>query len=131
MTVTIVGQNIQLTQALKNIIYGKVRKLDKKYFHGRTNYSVKVILRVEQKSHIAEVLVYRNKKVLKKSYSSDDMYKSINETFDILDRAIRKQKEKVKTKRIQRMQELKVHEMKLENETDNIFEDDEEVHFEP
>lgn len=131
MTVTIVGQNIQLTQALKNIIYVKVRKLDKKYFHGRTNYSVKVILRVEQKSHIAEVLVYRNKKVLKKSYSSDDMYKSINETFDILDRAIRKQKEKVKTKRIQRMQELKVHEMKLENETDNIFEDDEEVHFEP
>lgn len=131
MTVTIIGRNIQLTQALKNIIYGKVRKLDKKYFHGRTNYSVKVILRVEQKSHIAEVLVYRNKKVLKKSYSSDDMYKSINETFDILDRAIRKQKEKARTKRIQRMQELKVHEMKLENETDNIFEDDEEVHFEP
>lgn len=131
MTVTIIGRNIQLTQALKNIIYGKVRKLDKKYFHGRTNYSVKVILRVEQKSHIAEVLVYRNKKVLKKSYSSDDMYKSINKTFDILDRAIRKQKEKARTKRIQRMQELKVHEMKLENETDNIFEDDEEVHFEP
>lgn len=131
MTVTIVGRNIQLTQALKNIIYGKVRKLDKKYFHGRTNYSVKVILRVEQKSHIAEVLVCKNKKVLKKSYSSNNMYKSINETFDILDRAIRKQKEKARTKRIQSMQELKVHEMKSENETDNIFEDEEEVYFEP
>jgi putative sigma-54 modulation protein len=131
MTVTIVGRNIQLTQALKNVIYGKVRKLDKKYFHGRTNYSIKVILRVEQKNYIAEVLAYRNKKVLKKSFSSNDMYKSINETFDILDRTIRKQKEKTRTKRLQRMQELKVHEMKSEDESDNIFEDDEEVRFEP
>lgn len=131
MTVTIVGRNVQLTQALKNVIYGKVRKLDKKYFHGRTNYSVKVILKVEQKNHIAEVLVYRNKKVLKKSLSSDDMYKSINETFDILDRTIRRQKEKARTKRLQKMQDLKVQEMDSENEIDNLFEDDEETCFEP
>lgn len=131
MTVTIVGRNVQLTQALKNVIYGKVRKLDKKHFHGRTNYSVKVILKVEQKNHIAEVLVYRNKKVLKKSLSSDDMYKSINETFDILDRTIRRQKEKARTKRLQKMQDLKVQEMDSENEIDNLFEDDEETCFEP
>lgn len=50
MTVTIVGKNIQLTQALKNIIYEKVEKLEKKHFHGRTNYSIKVILKVENKN---------------------------------------------------------------------------------
>lgn len=102
MTVTIVGKNIQLTQALKNIIYKKVEKLEKKQFHGRTNYSIKVILKVENKNHIAEVLVYKNKRVLKKSFSSHDMYKSINETFETLDRTIRKHKEKLRSKKTSR-----------------------------
>jgi putative sigma-54 modulation protein len=127
MTVTIVGKNIQLTQALKNIIYEKVEKLEKKHFHGRTNYSIKVILKVENKNHIAEVLVYKNKRVLKKSFSSHDMYKSINETFETLDRAIRKHKEKLRSKKLQGMQEVKNYEMNLDDEIDDLFEDNEDT----
>lgn len=79
----------------------------KKYFHGRPNYNIKVILKVENKNRIAEVLIYKNKKVLKKSYSSDDMYKSINETFEILDREIRKYKEKLRTERRQGIHKIR------------------------
>lgn len=79
----------------------------KKYFHGRPNYNIKVILKVENKNRIAEVLIYKNKKVLKKSYFSDDMYKSINETFEILDREIRKYKEKLRTERRQGIHKIR------------------------
>lgn len=127
MTVTIVGQNIQLTQALKDTIHEKVEKLEKKYFHGRTNYNIKVILKVENKDHIVEVLVYKNKRVLKKAFSSHDMYKSINETFDILDRVIRKHKEKLRSKKLQGMQEIKNYEMNSDDEIDDLFENNEET----
>lgn len=62
---------------------------------------------MENKNRIAEVLIYKNKKVLKKSYFSDDMYKSINETFEILDREIRKYKEKLRTERRQGIHKIR------------------------
>lgn len=130
MNVTIVGRNIQLTQALKNVIYEKAEKLEKKHFHGRPNYNIKVILKVENKNHIAEVLIYKNKKVLKKSYSSDDMYKSINETFEILDREIRKYKEKLRTERRQGIHKIRnAYSENMDDEIDDMFEED-EAYFE-
>lgn len=73
------------------------------------------------------MLVYKNKRVLKKSFSSHDMYKSINETFETLDRAIRKHKEKLRSKKLQEMQEVKNYEMNLDYEIDDLFEDNEDT----
>lgn len=123
MTIKIVGRNIQLSQAIKDVIHERVEKLDKKYFHGRPNYSVKVILKVEHDDHIADILVYKNKRVFKKTYTSKDMYKSIDEAFDIVDRDIRKHKEKLRDQKMRGRQE-EVDDLELDLD-DDLFEEDE------
>jgi len=124
MTVTIIGRNIQLTQAIKDVIQERAEKIDKKYFCGNPNYNIKVILKVERDCHIADVLVYKNNMVFKKTFTSKDMYKSIHEAFNIVDREIRKYKEKLKCQKIKTRQEKVIDlETNLDN---NIFEEDKE-----
>lgn len=119
MTTTIVGRNIKLTEPIKNLIHKRSDKLDKKYFKGNSDYRINVVLKVENNKHIADILVYKNKRVFKKTSSTEDMYKSINEAFDIVDRDIRKHREKLRDKKTRLRQEEP-------DDLDDLFEKDDE-----
>lgn len=119
MTTTIVGRNIKLTEPIKNLIHKRSDKLDKKYFKGNSDYRINVVLKVENSKHIADILVYKNKRVFKKTSSTEDMYKSINEAFDIVDRDIRKHREKLRDKKTRLRQEEP-------DDLDDLFEKDDE-----
>lgn len=89
MKVTVIAKNIELTNALKEIVEKKIRKLEK-YFEGDIN--AKATLSVQKNRHTIEVTIPFNGVILRGEESTDDMYKSLDLVEDKLERQIRKQK---------------------------------------
>jgi len=121
MTTTIVGRNLKLTKPIKDLVYKRSAKLKRKYFRDGEDYRINAILRVENNDHIADIIVYKNGKTFKKSSATDNMYKSINEAFDTIDRDIRKHKERLRDKKIRQRQEER------EEDWSELIEEDDEV----
>ncbi|HCW52735.1 MAG TPA: ribosome-associated translation inhibitor RaiA [Clostridium sp.] len=89
MKVTVLAKNIELTNALKEIVEKKIRKLEK-YFEGDIN--ARATLSVQKSRHTIEVTIPFNGVILRGEESTDDMYKSLDLVIDKLERQIRKQK---------------------------------------
>ena len=89
MKVTVIAKNIELTQALKEIVQKKISKLEK-YFE--VEVEAKATLSVQKSRQIIEVTIPFNVAILRGEESTEDMYKSIDLVEDKLERQIRKQK---------------------------------------
>ena len=92
MRVTVIGKNIDVTPALREIVKKKISKLDK-YF--KPNVAARATLTVQKNSQIFEVTIPFNGVILRCEESTDDMYKSIDLVQAKLERQIRKQKTKL------------------------------------
>lgn len=92
MRVTVIGKNIDITPALKEIVEKKISKLDK-YF--QPEVSARATLTVQKNSQIFEVTIPFNGIILRCEESTDDMYKSIDLVEAKLERQIRKQRTKL------------------------------------
>lgn len=93
---TVVGRNIEVTDALRETIDKKLSKLDK-YFHKEMESTVTLI--VEKNRQIVEVMVPLSGRIIRAEESTDDMYASIDKVIDVLEKQIRKQKERLKDKK--------------------------------
>lgn len=89
MKVTVIAKNIELTDALKEIVQKKISKLEK-YFE--VNVEARATLSVQKNRHIIEVTIPFNGVILRGEESTSDMYKSLDLVEDKLERQIRKQK---------------------------------------
>ncbi|SDP33807.1 ribosome hibernation-promoting factor, HPF/YfiA family [Clostridium gasigenes] len=92
MRISIIGKNIELTPALKEMVEKKISKLDK-YFEPHVEARAK--LTVQKNRHIFEVTIPFNGVILRGEEATDDMYKSIDIVEEKLERQIRKQKTKL------------------------------------
>jgi len=92
MKVKVIGKNIEITEALKNIIEKKISKLDK-YFN--PDVEAQATLGVQKNRHTIEVTIPFNGVVLRAEEQNDDMYISIDIVADRLERQIRKHKTKL------------------------------------
>ena len=92
MRVTVIGKNIDVTPALKEIVERKISKLDR-YF--KPNVEARATLTVQKNSQIFEVTIPFNGVILRCEESTDDMYKSIDLVQAKLERQIRKQRTKL------------------------------------
>ena len=92
MRVTVIGKNINVTPALKEIVEKKISKLDK-YFEPETN--ARATFAVQKNRQIFEVTIPFNGVILRCEESTDDMYKSIDLVETKLERQIRKQRTKL------------------------------------
>ena len=92
MRVTVIGKNIDVTPALREIVEKKISKLDK-YF--KPNVEARATLTVQKNSQIFEVTIPFNGVILRCEESTDDMYKSIDLVQAKLERQIRKQRTKL------------------------------------
>ncbi|WP_294154305.1 ribosome-associated translation inhibitor RaiA [uncultured Clostridium sp.] len=95
MKVTVIAKNIELTQALKEIVQKKISKLEK-YFEEEVE--AKATLSVQKSRQIIEVTIPFNGAILRSEESTEDMYKSIDLVEDKLERQIRKQKTRLSRK---------------------------------
>lgn len=93
MEIHVTGQQIEVTQALRNHVEAKVDRLSR-MFDNLTSFNV--VLTVEKLEHKAEGTLAASGRVLHAVEVSDDMYASIDGMMDKLVNQLRKHKEKLK-----------------------------------
>ncbi len=116
MRIIISGRNIVVTEALKEKIYKKLAKFEK--FFGE-NSEAHATLSVEKGRHIFEVTIPFNGIILRGEEATDDMYMSIDNVVEKLERQVRKQKTKLERR-------MKDYNLKFETLFENIPDTDEE-----
>lgn len=95
MYITVSGKNIEITDALKNIVDKKVSKLEK-YFE--PHIEAHATLSVERNRQIIEITIHFGGVILRAEEVHDDMYAAIDLAVDKLEGQIRKQKTKLQKK---------------------------------
>lgn len=97
MNYSIRGQQIEVTEALRDYVDKKLSRLDK-YFDAPPVSGGYVTLSVVRGLHAVEVTIPLTGVMLRAEERSDDMYASIDAVVDKLERQIRKHKTKVNRK---------------------------------
>ena len=92
MRITITGRNIELTEGLKAAVEEKLSKLEK-FFAPDTD--VFVTLSVEKERQKIEVTIPIKGHVIRSEQSSNDMYVSIDLVEEVIERQLRKYKNKL------------------------------------
>ncbi|KNF09631.1 SSU ribosomal protein S30P/sigma 54 modulation protein [Gottschalkia purinilytica] len=92
MKINVSGKNMEVTNALKDMTTKKLSRLDK-YFH--EDVSANATLSVEKHRQIIEVTIPFSGAILRAEETTSDMYTSIDNVVDILERQIRKHKTKL------------------------------------
>ena len=92
MRITITGRNIDLTQGLKDAVEEKLSKLEK-YFKPDTD--VYVTLSVEKERQKIEVTIPVKGSIIRSEQVSNDMYVSIDLVEEVIERQLRKYKNKI------------------------------------
>ena len=98
MRYTISGKNIEVTEALKNIVMDKLGKLER-YFTPETE--IIVTMSVEKERQKIEVTIPVKGNIIRSEQVSNDMYVSIDLVEEVIERQLRKYKNKI----IQKQQE--------------------------
>jgi putative sigma-54 modulation protein len=91
MNIIITGRHLELTGNLKQYAEAKIRKFNK-YLNNITEAAV--ILSVEKYRHKAEVLLRVNGMMIQAESVTGEMYSSIDEVVEKLERQVKKYKEK-------------------------------------
>lgn len=97
MNLSIRGQQIEVTEALKDYVDKKLSRLEK-YFDAPLTSDGAVTLSTTRGLHTVEVTIPLKGFVLRAEDESDDMYASIDAVVDKLERQIRKHKTKINRK---------------------------------
>ncbi len=93
MQINITGQNLKITESLKEYIEKKFEKLTRHFDHV---INIHVVLAVEKLEHNAEASLQVSGNKIFANASNEGMYAAIDKLVDKLDRQIVKHKEKLK-----------------------------------
>ncbi len=96
MRYVITGRNIEVTEGLKSAVYEKIGKLEK-YFTEDTE--VIVTLSVEKERQKIEVTIPVKGNIIRSEQVSSDMYVSIDLVEEIIERQLKKYKNKIVDKK--------------------------------
>ena len=92
MRYTIIGKNIEVTEGLKAAVQDKIGKLER-YFESDTE--VHVTLAVEKDRQKIEVTIPVKKNIIRSEQTSSDMYVSIDLVEEVIERQLKKYKNKI------------------------------------
>jgi putative sigma-54 modulation protein len=93
MQINFTGHDIEITDALRNLIKKKFSRTEKHFNHNIT--SANVILSVQKLNNIAEMNIHIAGAEINARAEAADMYKSIDQMMNKLDRQINKHKERM------------------------------------
>lgn len=93
MQLNITGQNVEITDAIRDFLNTKFAKLE--HYFERIN-QVYIVLKVEKVNQIAEATLHVNGGELHASAEDQDMYAAIDALIDKLARQLTKHKDKLK-----------------------------------
>ena len=92
MRYTIIGKNIEITEGLQEAIQDKLSRLNK-YF--KEDVDAKVTLSVQKEEQKIEVTIPTKHRLIRAEESSNDMYVAIDLVSDIIEKQIKKYKNKL------------------------------------
>ncbi len=92
MRISISGQHMDITDALRSHVAEKVEKIARHFDHVTHTH---VVLHVEKTRHMAEATINTKGATMHASGTADDMYAAIDSMADKLDRQVLKRKEKL------------------------------------
>ena len=92
MNINITGRNIEITDGLRNTVTEKLGKLER-YFKPETD--VNVTLSVEKERQKIEVTIPVKGRIIRSEQESNDMYVSIDLVEEVIERQLRKYKNKI------------------------------------
>lgn len=95
MKITITGKQIALTEGLKARVEDRFEKLDKYFFKEAEAF---VTLSVQREDQVVEATIHSGGLMLRVEEATTDMYSSIDNAVDILERQLRKNKTKLEKK---------------------------------
>ena len=96
MRLTVSGRNIEVTQALRDAVEAKIGKLER-YFSKDTE--VNVVLSVEKGRQKIEVTIPVKGRIIRAEETNEDMYSAIDLVEDVIERQLKKYKNKLVDKR--------------------------------
>lgn len=96
MNISITGQNIEITPALREYAEEKVTRV-RRFLN--TTINAHVILKVEKLDHVAEVTIHANGADLHGKDRQENMYAAIDSVMDKIDRQAEKIKGKQQAKK--------------------------------
>jgi len=91
MNISIRGDKLEVTSAIKDYVKEKLAKLDK-YFEEPNKIDASVLLKVKNDIQSIEVTIPTNRYTLRAEEKNADMYAAIDLVVDVLERQIRKNK---------------------------------------
>jgi len=97
MKINIRGNKIEITDSMKNYIEEKVGKVDK-YFDNPSDITANVVVKGDGILHKIEVTIPIKRAILRAEVSDKDLYAAIDVVSEILERQIRKNKTKMKSR---------------------------------
>src|ERR687889_2934623 len=97
MSLMITGRHVEVTPALRRYVETRFKRLER---YALRFGDVQVILSVEKYRHVAEVVLPVNGAVVQGKTSTTEMYASIDQLFDKINRQILKRKEKLTNHKI-------------------------------
>lgn len=95
MKIKITGKQIALTEGLKSRVESRFAKLDK-YFYKEAE--ALVTLSVQREEQVVEATIHSGNLILRVEEATTDMYMTIDNAVDILERQLRKNKTKLEKK---------------------------------
>ena len=99
MEIIIHGDKIRITKAMNEYINEKLGKLDK-YLENSETVRANVVVKVKNNLQTVEVTIPLKKFILRSEETNDDFYAAVDKTIDKLERQIRKQKNRIISKKI-------------------------------
>ncbi len=99
MKLTVRGNKLEVTDSIRNYVEEKLGKLDK-YFEESDEINANVLFRIQGKNQIVEVTIPIKKYILRAEEANEDLYASIDLVAEKLERQIRKNKTRIKERKV-------------------------------
>ena len=97
MKISIRGDKLVVTKAIKETIESKLERLEK-YFEENADITAHVVIKVKNLDQTIEVTIPTNRFTLRAEETHEDLYTAIDKVIDKLERQIRKNKTKLNNK---------------------------------
>lgn len=93
MKVEFTGKGVEITPALKSFTYNKLRKIEK---FQKDIQQVEIKFSIEKHRQKAEIIIKTKYNILSGTEETDDMYSSIVQALDKIERQAKKSREKIR-----------------------------------
>ena len=105
MNISIRGDKLEITDAMKAYAKDKLQKLDK-YIENPEQVDANILVKVRNHTHKIEVTIPLKKFILRTEEEQEDFYAAIDVAIDKLERQIRKNKTRFNTKKLKETKEF-------------------------